>query len=247
MSTTVFKRLLLVAVLLAALSACSPKSRAASTSEPQVWPVVLDPALSWMHPVLNSCIQPIEDTTLDITEIELPASGPIVIAWGEVNWQQSVSTYQLGKDHFVLGVNPQNPVDQISYQTVRSIFTGTTTEWAKVKQSDSTLSQIQLWLYPPSSLLQNRLMQMLNSSSQRQVSSHLAPDPAALTEAVAADPAAIGWLPHNALTTAIKEVEIDGAPSDSTTLPILVYLQAKPTSAQSAWLFCIQTQLSKLP
>jgi hypothetical protein len=247
MSITVFKRLLLITAILAALSACSTESHNASTSGPQIWQVTLDPALSWMRPVLNTCIQPIEDTTLDISETELPASTPIVLSWGEVSWQKSSSIHQLGKDHFVLGVNLKNPLNQISSRAVRSIFTGTTTEWSKVDQTASDLSEVQVWLYPSSAQLQNRFMQMLNVSSQRPVSSHLAPDPAALIQAVSADPAAIGWLPHNALSTGIKGVEIDGAPSDSTTLPIPAYLQTKPTSEQSAWLFCLQTQLSKLP
>ena len=68
----------------------------------------------------------------------------------------------------------------------------------------------------------------------------LAPDPAAMLEAVAADPMAIGYLPKSWLTQNVQTISVASELQDAFEHPVLALTNAKPEGNLRNYLVCLQ-------
>jgi len=76
-------------------------------------------------------------------------------------------------------------------------------------------------------------------------SAHLAPDPNAMRQAVAADPSAIGYLPGRWVDSSVRPLSIAGSPAPSYASPSWAATQATPHGAQKEWLLCLQRSIAQ--
>ena len=240
------KRIPPFVILLILLGACTPGSQPVATiNPPQIWQISRDPALAWMEPDMNGCIQPLKGLALSVASSETPQTASIHLTWGETP-ANNPFIYQIGQDQLVLIVNKENPLKQVDMSTARSIMSGTITNWKNIDPNAAALADIQLWHYLPQTHLRSIFAALFDLPTQP-LSSNLAPDPAAMRQAITAHPSSIGWIPGKWLTPEVNTLAISDLPADKLTQPVLAYFKEKPGEIQSAWLICLEGHLSAKP
>jgi hypothetical protein len=238
----------LVIFLIIGLAAASCQAVAPVSSPPttQYWRVQYMPALAWMAPAFNLCIRQ-GPPGYALAVFERPASAldisqaEIILRWG-AGTDTSGAPVELGSDDLVLVVNPQNPLQTLTASQIRNIFSGANHAWSDYSKANP--NTIQVWSYPQGNEIRQYFEQAL-SPVDLLPPAHLAPDPNALRQAVAADPSAIGYLPGRWVDTSVRQLSIDGVSELSLRQPILAVTQATPQGAQKEWLLCLQRSIAQ--
>lgn len=140
-------------------------------------------------------------------------------------------TIELAKDNLVVVVNLDNPITAIEIDQLRDIYAGT---------DKDTLHP---WIYPQGDDIQQLADKTVLSKVIVDPRVQIAPNPAALLEALEKDPAAIGYVPKRWLSDGVKPIELTGFSSDDLTVPILAVNKIAPTGALREWLLCVQDEI----
>jgi phosphate transport system substrate-binding protein len=239
-------RLVIFLLVGLAVAACQAAAPVSSPPTSQYWRVQYTPALAWMAPAFNLCIRQGPPgyalavferpaSALDITQAE------IILRWG-AGTGMSGSLVELGSDDLVVVVNPQIPLQNLTASQIRNIFSGASHAWSDYSKANP--DSIQVWSYPEGNEIR-QIFEKALSPVDLLPSAHLAPDPNALREAVAADPAAIGYLPGRWVDSSVRQLAIDGTSALSLRQPILAITQAIPQGAQKEWLLCLQRWIAQ--
>ena len=231
-----------------ALVSCQAATPPAPVLTPQYWRVQYTPALAWMAPAFNLCIASLsQQPGFALAVFERPASAlditqaDITLRWGAAA-DSSGALVELGSDDLVFVVNPQNPLQNLTGSQVRNIFSGANRAWSDF--SKANVNSIVVWSYPQGNEIRQFFEDAL-SPVDLLSSAHLAPDPNAMRQAVAADPSAIGYLPGRWVDSSVRPLSIAGSPAPSLRQPILAATQATPHGAQKEWLLCLQRSIAQ--
>ncbi len=227
------------------MASCQAATPTASIPTPQYWRVQYTPALAWMAPAFNLCIR--QQPGYALAVFERPASAlditqaQISLRWG-AGTDMSGALVELGADDLVLVVNPHNPLKSLTASQVRNIFSGANHAWSDYSKANP--DSIQVWSYPQGNEIRQYFEEAL-SALDLLPSAHLAPDPQALRQAVAADPSAIGYLPGRWVDSSVRPLSINGISETALRQPILAITQAAPQGAQKEWLLCLQRSIAQ--
>jgi DNA-binding transcriptional LysR family regulator len=228
-----------------ALVSCQAATPPAPFPTPQYWRVQYTPALAWLAPAFNLCIR--QQPGLALAVFERPASAlditqaDITLRWGAAA-DSSGALVELGSDDLVLVVNPHNPLQNLTGSQIRNIFSGTNRTWSDFSKGNA--NSIVVWSYPQGSEIR-LFFEDAFSPVDLLPSAHLAPDPNALRQSVAADPSAVGFLPGRWVDSSVRPLTINGISETSLRLPILAITQIAPQGAQKAWLLCLQRSIAQ--
>jgi ABC-type phosphate transport system substrate-binding protein len=242
---SVLGRLIIALVISQAITSCQAVTPPAIVPTPQFLRVQYTPALAWMAPEFNLCIR--QQSGYALVVFEKPASS-LDITQAEITLRLGSpggdSGYQaeLGSDELVVVVNPQNSLQELTGSQVRDIFSGSSRTWSKVSKGNP--NPIQVWTYPQGNEIRQYFEDAL-SPILLNPAAHLAPDPAAMQQAVAADPSAIGYLPVNWVDSSVRQLSIPDIAASSLRLPILAITQTEPQGAQKEWLLCLQHSIAQ--
>jgi hypothetical protein len=227
------------------MASCQPAPTPPVAATPQYWRVQYTPALAWMAPAFNLCIRQQPGyalvvyekpaSALDITQAEITLR--LGAASGDAGYQA-----ELGSDDLVVVVNPQNSLQELTGSQVKSIFSGSNRAWSKYSKGNA--NSIQVWVYPQGNEIRQYFEDALSPILLNQAA-HLAPDPAAMQQAVAADPSAIGYLPARWVDSSVRPLSISDISAPSLRLPILAITQTEPQGAQKEWLLCLQHSMAQ--
>ena len=239
-------RLLYFILIGLALVSCQAATPPAPIPTPQYWRVQYTPALAWLAPAFNLCIrqQPPgyalavferPGSALDITQAD------ITLRWGAAA-DSSGAPVELGSDDLVFVVNPHNPLQNLTAGQVRYIFSGTNRAWADFSKGNE--NSIVVWSYPQGNEMR-QFFEEAFSPVDLLLSAHLAPDPRALRQSVAADPSAIGYLPGRWVDSSVRPLSMAGSPAPSLRQPILAITQTAAQGAQKQWLLCLQRSITQ--
>lgn len=232
----------LAAVLLctALVSACQANPTLESQPTPQVLTVQVTPALQSMSDTFRRCTQAQPNTGLVL--LDTPAASidldraPLALRWG-AGASLPGSAAVVGQEELVIVVNPQNPAERISLADLQAIYHGTLRAWP------GQTSEIQPWAYASGEDIQSIFEAVvLGGSALSNRTASTAPDPAAVREAVAGNPAAIGFLPKRWVDKSIKVLPLDGMDPANLRQPILALSKSEPKGLEKAWLICLQEQ-----
>jgi phosphate transport system substrate-binding protein len=97
----------------------------------------------------------------------------------------------LGLDGIAVIVNPSNPVNELRKDTIKRIFTGEVTDWARI---GSTHGAIQVYARDSQSGISDSFKSMVLGGSQLARSAHVYEDSDELSQAVSGDPNGIGFI-----------------------------------------------------
>jgi hypothetical protein len=222
------------------LPACSLQT-SSETPTPQLVRIQYTPAARSLSTIIQACAW--ENQHINLLAEELPAqaldlqSADLVIRLGEPRPMPAFSA-PVGWDDLVLVVHPANPLTTIDTGQVRQIFTGNVQQWTDLTGQEET---IQVWDYPMGNEIQGIFHSALSEGNTRYSLAHLAPNPAAMLEAIGGDPAAIGYIPKSWLSPAVKEVTIEGQIKELLHQPVLVLAGEEPSGAARDFLACLQS------
>jgi phosphate transport system substrate-binding protein len=233
-------------LLILALTACTAQSSEPDVT-PQIVTVQLTPALRAWTPALSDC--GVKISGLSLVPQELPASAldmqeaDIVFRWGAPQTLPA-SAVEVGSESLVIVIHPQNPLKKISSEDLRALFTGKITRWSQLTQPEGSPvlpdTPVTMYDYAQSddsrTILENKLLNGSSASSTAQI----IPDPAAMLEAVAADPNGIGYLPARWLTDQVNSLEITDFNAEQLKQPILALSTAEPQGLSRQLLLCLQ-------
>ena len=166
------------------LIACSPGPSTADV-ERQVINVYVDPLTAGWLPSLHACAD--RSPELLISRAPDIVSANLILRVTEDSDMDGVA-YQLGEVEFVVAVNIENVVADITVDDVQAIYTGKIYNWGQLGGDDAP---VQLWANPPKTGLNDTLLGDGNLSTLAKQ----AQGPGAMRTAIAIDLYAIGFLP----------------------------------------------------
>jgi undecaprenyl-diphosphatase len=203
-------------------------------------------ALSWLQPDFSTCAA--QQPELGLLLAELPASGldlqkgDLAFRWGAPA-ESHAAAFILGEDELVVVVNPANPLNSLTRAQFEHIFSGTAREWAELGDCPTCpAGEIHLWNYPEGEDTQDALASLLPDGVHRAYVL-IAPNPQRLREALAEDPAGIGFIPRRWVDDTLKVLALPEFSAQELTFPILALSAAEPQGAARAWLGCLQEAL----
>jgi hypothetical protein len=239
--------LALAAVVLLAV-ACQPTLQAVPPlPSPEVWRVETTPALTWLGEIFQQCAASQSGALLVVNQHSAPDLDParadFTFQWGERSNPAPFSAV-IGQEELAVVVNPQNPISAINVADVKAIFIGQTTDWKSVLQtacpgcSANLAGAVKVYGYP-----RGEDAGQAGSWIEPGPDAILAPDPAAVLQAVAADANSIGFLPVHWLDRTVKKIELKGEVPGGLSRPVLAMAQAEPQGPKRVWLLCVQQKL----
>ena len=224
------------------LAGCRPTLVPKPDPTPQAIHVSVPPSLTVLGPLLKSCMAELPQAGLIISRTTAPTleQAGLALRWGAGSSLPGSFAAVLSNETLVFIVHPQNPLEQIPLADLLAIYRGTQNEWP----SNGPAGEVQPWAYPAGEDVQQIFTAVAGESFPENASA-LAPDPAAMIEAVAGSPSAIGYLPRRWLDGRVKEVQIEDLSEDRLRQPILVLSQSEPVGPAKSWLLCLQENLAE--
>jgi hypothetical protein len=143
----------------------------------------------------------------------------------------------LAVERVLVIVNASNPLDSLPEDELKAIFSGDITRWSDIGGS---FRPIQVWVYPESDESRAAFDEAFMENARLPSQAMLAPDAAAMLEAVSEDMHAIGYLPGAWLDETVREVELDPQLSARLQIPLLALAPAQPDGAAGRLLYCLQ-------
>lgn len=226
-------------VLLAlTLMGCKTAPAAAPLLKPETVVVQLTPALRGLAPQLNACAR--ETPGIGTVVIERPASALDLKAAGvALRWGQppSVPGYAaiVGWDRLAFIARPDSKLSKLTPKQIQGIYAG-------AADASLPVQEIHPWAYSPGDDAQQALATLLKQAPKPGITA-LAPDPEAMRQAVAEDPAAVGFVPARYLDNSVKEITVDGSQPGDARLPVLALSPSEPQGSLRQWLGCLQEKL----
>ena len=161
---------------------------------------------------------------LDINQADL------TIRIGETS-NLTAPTYQIGTDDILVIANPQNPINQLTIEQVRGLFTGHIQNWKDIQGTDAP---VQVWVFASGEDVQQIFEQTSLGGTPVTSAARLATGPEAMAQAIADDINAIGvftghWKPGN-----VSDI-FTGA-----SVPVLASTSSEPQGALLQILACLQ-------
>lgn len=224
-------------------AACQPSIIPAAQPTPRILTVAVTPALQSLSPIFQSCANALENTGLIVLDTPAQAidlkQSHLALRWGPAETALPYAAV-LGQEELVLVVNPKNPIQHISLDDVKGIYTGTLQTWNGVSSA-----AINAWAYPKGDDVEAVFEAAVTGAPVSTRLTSTAPDPKAMREAIAADPAAVGFLPRRWLDATVKAVALDGSVPDRFRQPILAISPSEPAGLEKSWLLCVQQHLKE--
>lgn len=213
-------------LLLLILVACQA-TPAAPTHTVQPLQVALSSSLTWIEPDLADCAASVG---VAVQRADEAAGDPDVITLRLGRFSGEGYAAILGEDHLAIIVNPGNSIAELPLDTAQAIFAGRDKTWADQ-------SKIQVWSLPES----NDTTAALEAAGFSISGAGLAPTPQDMLKSVAANPAAIGFLPARWLDDSVRDAQVAGLAID---LPILAVIGQEPQGTARALLVCLQEKIN---
>lgn len=232
------KTLLIAAILLSACSAALPSPAVAPT--PLAWRVQVTPALGWYAAALNACV-PV-DAGAHIILNQVPTArmvftaAEISLRWGAPP-SLDLPAVILGEEELAFIVHPGNPVTRLSAAELRGLLSGKTLTWETLSAS-AFKEPVSIYLYDSGEDIMQLLDSALANLPANRQNAWLAPDPAAVLDAVAAAPGAVGFVPQRLAGSTVKAVTITDIPASALRRPLLAVTPQLPQGLLQVFLQC---------
>lgn len=234
------------------LAACQPALTPAARPTPLILQVQVTASLRNLSEDFHACANQVgigmvvlETITADLD----PTESDITLRRGEPNPLEGYAAV-IGDETLTAVVHPDNPIEQLSLDEIKRLYTGTIDNWIEVSPSRASAElpevEVQAWVYPPGEDVQQVLVGMIIEETgvegeAYRSPAYLAPDPQAVREAVSQNLGAIGFLPQSWIDSSVKTVEIEGLDPDQMRQPILAISSSEPVGAARNWLLCVQS------
>lgn len=233
-----FLPLVILTILL--LVSCAQPVLPEPRPTPEIVTVALDSSIWPLHRALRICSEAHPDLVVSLQEIS-PAyqdwtAFDLVFRLGEPEDLPPFAA-PLGVEELAVVVNTSNPSRVLSDEELEGIFSGRYSRWSDV---GGPFRPIQVWVYPDGETMNQSIDETF--IPDRAFTSHalLAPNAAAMLEAISGDPNSIGFLPHAWLDDSVHVIEVDPETRQKLQLPLLALAVSEPAGAAGRLLYCLQ-------
>ena len=209
---------------------------------PEIVRVSHAPALRPALSAVLACAESLPGVALLLYEVPVGKETPEGLRLWSGEPPDSAAAYALGEERLVVVAHLESELASLSAEQLRLIFGGEAQNWAEVtgKAGDADLL-IQVWTYPPGNELRGAFYQAIAGGELANGFARLAPDPAAMLEALADDPGGIGYLPGAWLDEAVKQVTLERALLPALRLPLTVWKEGELSRGEQALIACLQS------
>jgi len=233
--------------LILLLSACGSPDVSTPAPTPEAINVTYPPALqAWADQLANCAADKpqialyfIQSETLDTTI----RANDIMLKLGQSTPDNSDSFLsQVGWEQVVVVVNTDNQLSQLSTDEVKIIFSGQLAKWG-----NGSGQPIQVWVSPEGESTRKIFNHVVMLDHSLTTEAMLAPDPAAMLEAISKNIDAIGYLPESLLATVrpsdsskVKIVQLESSLETELHQPVIAVTQTEPSGLLRSLLVCLQ-------
>ncbi len=170
-------------------------------------------------------------------------SNEIVLALGQPE-QPSQGAYlsQVGQEQITVVVNNNNPVQQLSDEQLRAIFSGQEASWV-----NGSGEPVSVWVLPESDPVHKEFDQAVMQSQPVTTNAMLAPDEVAMMEAISKDANAIGYLPGSYLNATgsvdpgeLNAIQVQPTLQSAMNQPVIAITQEEPQGAIRNLVVCLE-------
>jgi hypothetical protein len=148
-----------------------------------------------------------------------------------VNSPIALPAYQIDTEDILVIVHPQNPINRLSAEDVRGLFSGSIQTWQELNGSDEP---VQVWVFAAGEDVQQVFEQTALGGTPVVSTARLATGPDEMAQAIADDVNAVGIL-----TRHWKAGNVSDAYT-VVTVPVLVILPAESQGAMTDLVACLQ-------
>jgi ABC-type phosphate transport system substrate-binding protein len=139
--------------------------------------------------------------------------------------------YQIGSEDILVISNRQNPINTLTADEVRGLFTGSIQTWQEINGSDSP---VQVWVFASAEDVQQIFEQTVLGGAMITSNAHLAAGPNEMSQAIANDVNAVGILTRHWKAGNVSEVSMVA------TAPVLAITAGEPQGVVPGILACLQ-------
>jgi hypothetical protein len=230
----------LVVLPLVLLVSCAQPIARELPPAPEIVTVAITPALRPVRAAVQTCADIHPDLAVSIQEISplhpQASEFDLFIQLGEPQELPQFAA-PLALERVLVIVNASNPLDRLPEDELKAIFSGDITRWSDI---GGAFLSIQVWVYPESDESRAAFDEAFMENARIPSQAMLAPNAAAMLEAVSGDMHAIGYLPGAWLDETVREVELDPQLSTRLQIPLLALAPAQPSGAAGRLLYCLQ-------
>lgn len=140
---------------------------------------------------------------------------------------------QIAQEELAVIVNPQNPVTSLTTDEIQRLFSGQIVNWSQLGGDDAPVA---VWVPLDGDNTRLLFEKLVMDGFPIASSANLAPDPAAMQQAVGGNPYAIGYTTNANLTSSDLNPILLGV-----RLPVLVLADSTPQDIASQMAACLQT------
>jgi hypothetical protein len=231
-------RLLLIGLL--AGTACDHAPAASPPPTQQVIHVALPASLEPLEAGLQGCAADQPGIALFIENPNSPSTSAadLAISLGETSDPPAYAA-SLAVEDLVVVLNQSNRLDALAGDSLRSLYTGQITRWDGLSSASGA---VQVWDYAVSDPLHQSFNKAVLKGSPVTSLAYIAPSPAAMLEALSANPQAVGYLPRAWLTESkVYAVNLAEDTKTALHLPVLALAPQEPQGVLRNFLACLQT------
>ncbi len=214
------------------LAGCGPIVTATPPSAPQVITVTMPSSLRWLEPSLRLCAADAPGMALILGEQPAPSldfSGSDVILWMGTLPAETPFAAALAEDDLAVIAGSGVFIGFADANELRQLY-------------HSPDAAFHVWTYSAENDMRKLFERAVMGGVTTSASALLAPDPAAMLQAIAEDPHAIGYLPRAWLSDQVKTIALDPPLQQALSFPILALTAKTPQGELAAWLACLQTE-----
>jgi len=139
--------------------------------------------------------------------------------------------YQISNEELVVILNPQNPINALTAEQVRGLFSGQTLNWREINGSNTP---VQVWVFSSGEDVEQLFEQTTLGGSPVTSLARLATSMQEMSQAIASDVNAVGMLPTHWKTENVADV------FTIATVPVLALTPAEPQGAVQELIACLQ-------
>ncbi len=139
--------------------------------------------------------------------------------------------YQIGSEELLVIINPQNPINALTGEQVRGLFTGQVLNWQEVKGPNAP---VQVWVFSSGEDVQQIFEQTTLGGSPVTSTARLAAGPDEMVQAITSDVNAVGILTRRWKADDISSVYTVAS------VPVLALTPGEPQGVVQKILACLQ-------
>ncbi len=242
------KRLLLLGLIMI-FSACESAGVSTPAPTPQAINVIYPAALQPWADAIARCSSgdpqvgvyffrsEILDTHVGPNDIILQLGSPGISSDG-------IYLSQVGWEQVVVVVNIENPLSQLTNAELKSIFSG-----QAINFDVSSGQPFQVWVLPEEDPTRHIFDLAVMQNQLTSMEAMLAPDPAAMLEAISQNRYAIGYLPGSfftegepSFTSKLKVIQRESSLEDLPLQPVIAITQSEPEGLLRSLLVCLEAK-----